>query len=249
MSAADVLEITALTLRIGLVSTLLILLPGVALGWVLARREFRGRSLVQTLVALPMVLPPVAVGLLLLKLLSRSSPVGRAIESLFGGPVLLTWWAAALAAAAMSFPLLVRGAEAGFAAVPERLEHVARSLGASRMRVLASITLPLAARGILHGVVFAFARGMGEFGATVLVAGHIPGQTETLALGMYARIEEFRDRDALILAAVSVVLAFAITYAAESLLRRGAAAPGARRSSANGARATSGAGPGAGAAS
>jgi molybdate transport system permease protein len=219
MSAADVLEITALTLRIGLVSTLLILLPGVALGWLLARRSFRGRTLVQTLVALPMVLPPVAVGLMLLKLFSRDSLVGRAIESVFGGPILLTWWAAALAAAVMSFPLLVRGAEAGFAAVPERLEQVARSLGASRRRVLFAVTLPLAVRGILHGVVFAFARGMGEFGATVLVAGHIPGETETLALGLYARIEDFRDGEALALAGISVVLAFAITFAAEMLLR------------------------------
>lgn len=220
MNAAELLEITALTLRVGLVSTLLILVPGIALGYVLARRDFRGRSLVQTLVTLPMVLPPVAVGLLLLKLLSRDSPMGRAIESLLGGPILLTWWAAALAAAVMSFPLLVRGAEAGFTAVPLRLEQVARSLGSSRMRVMCSITLPLAARGILHGVVFAFARGMGEFGATTLVAGHIPGETETLALGMYARIEDFRDGEAMALAGVSVALAFGITFAAETLLRR-----------------------------
>jgi molybdate transport system permease protein len=115
---ADVAEITALTLRVGLLSTLLILVPGVALGWVLARHEFRGKSLVQTLVALPMVLPPVAVGLGLLLLLSRRGPLGRAAEALLGGPLLLSWWAAALAAAVMSFPLLARGAEEGFAAVP-----------------------------------------------------------------------------------------------------------------------------------
>ncbi len=221
-SAADVLDIALLTLRVGLLSTALILLPGVALGWVLARCEFRGRTLVQTLVALPMVLPPVAVGLALLLLLSRRFAFGRALEDLLGGPVLLTWWAAALASAVMSFPLLVRGAEQGFAAVPRRLEQVARTLGASRVTVFRRVTLPLAARGILYGIVFAFARGLGEFGATTIVAGNMPGRTETLALGMYARIENFRDGDALVLAGISVVLAFGITWCAELFLRRGA---------------------------
>lgn len=220
VDGAELLQITALTLRVGAVSTLLILGPGVALGYLLARREFRGKSLVQTLVALPMVLPPVAVGLGLLMLLSRRGAVGRAAEALLGGSLLLTWWAAALAAAVMSFPLLVRGAEQGFAAVPRRLEQVARSLGASRARVFRTVTLPLAARGILHGVVFAFARGLGEFGATTLVAGNVPGRTETLALGMYARIEEFRTGEALLLAGVSAGLALLITGTAEALLRR-----------------------------
>ncbi len=220
MTPAGILDITLLTLRVGLVSTLIILVPGVLLGWLLARREFRGRALVQTVVSLPLVLPPVAIGLLLLHLLSRRAPVGRAIESLFGGPVLLTWWAAALAAAVMSFPLLVRGAEQGFAAVPRRLEQVASSLGASRSRVFFAVTLPLAGRGILYGVVFAFARGLGEFGATTLVAGHIPGRTETLALAVYARIEEFKDGEAWALAGVSVVLALVITGLAETVLRR-----------------------------
>ncbi|MHC5211394.1 MAG: molybdate ABC transporter permease subunit [Planctomycetota bacterium] len=220
MNGSDVLEITALTLRVGLTSTLMILVPGVALGYLLARREFPGKTLVQTLVALPMVLPPVAVGLGLLMLLSRRGALGRAAESLLGGPLLLSWWAAALAAAVMSFPLLVRGAEQGFAGVPKRLEQVARSLGASPARVFRSVTLPLAARGILHGLVFAFARALGEFGATTLVAGNVPGRTETLALGMYARIEDFRTGEALVLAGVSVALALVITGCAEALLRR-----------------------------
>jgi molybdate transport system permease protein len=215
----EVVSITLLTLRVGLVSTLIILVPAVLLGYLLARYDFPGRSLVQTVVSLPLVLPPVAIGLLLLHVLSRRAPVGWAIEQAFGAPALLTWWAAALAAAIMSFPLLVRGAEQGFAGVPRRLEQVASSLGASRSRVFFRVTLPLAARGILYGVVFAFARGLGEFGATTLVAGHIPGRTETLALGIYARIEQFKDSEAFTLAGVSVVLALLITGLAETLLR------------------------------
>lgn len=219
MTLREVLEITALTLRVGAVATLMILVPGIALGYFLARSRFRGRAIVQALVSLPMVLPPVAVGLALLHLLARNAPLGRAIETLFGAPVLLTWWAAAIASAVMSFPLLVRGAEQGFAGVPVRLEAVARTLGASRRQVFLSITLPLAARGILYGVSFAFARGLGEYGATTLVAGHIPGRTETLALGIYARSQDFKDSQAVSLACMSVVLAFLITAAAEVFLK------------------------------
>jgi molybdate transport system permease protein len=219
VTAGEVLDITLLTLRVGFVSTAIIVVPGVALGYLLARRDFKGRALVQTLVSLPLVLPPVAVGLALLLVLSRRAPIGRTLEGLFGGPVLLTWWAAAIAAAVMSFPLLVRGAEQGFLGVPRRLEQVASSLGATRWRVFVEVTLPLAMRGILYGVVFAFARGLGEFGATTIVAGHIPGRTETLALGIYGRIESFRDSEALILAGVAVVLAVGVTLLAESVLR------------------------------
>ena len=219
MSAADLAGITLLTLRVGLVATLLILVPGVATGWVLARARFPGLSLVRATILLPMVLPPVAVGLFLLELLARSFPVGAALQRLLGEPVLLTWWAAVIASAVMSFPLLVLGAEQGFAAVPRRLEQVAATLGASRARIFLRVTLPLAARAILYGLVFAFARGLGEFGATTLVAGRIPGKTETLALAIYGRIEEFRDRDAALLSLISVLLAFSITALAETCLR------------------------------
>ena len=221
MRAAEVVEITLLTLRIGLVATLVNLVPAVLLGWVLARGRFRGKAVLQTLVALPMVLPPVAVGLLLLAALSRHSALGALLQGAFGGTILLTWWAAALAAAVMSFPLVVLGAQQGFAAVPVRLEQVAATLGASRWQVFSRVSLPLAARGILYGVLFGFARGIGEFGATTLVAGHVPGETETLALAIYARIEAFEEGDAWLLSAVSFLLALAFTGAAELLLRRG----------------------------
>ncbi|MFO0981201.1 MAG: molybdate ABC transporter permease subunit [Planctomycetota bacterium] len=219
MTTGEILEITLLTVKVSATATLLIAPAGIALGYVLARRRFAGRAIAQALISLPMVLPPVAIGLLLLHLLARDGVLGKAAAATFGGPILLTWWAAAIASAVMSFPLLVRGAEQGFAAVPRRLESVARTLGASRSRVFLAITLPLASRGILYGLGFAFARGLGEYGATTVVAGHIPGKTETLALGIYARIHDFNDADAVILSCVSVVLAFLITGAAEIFLQ------------------------------
>ncbi len=149
MSAGELLQIALLSLRVSLVATAVILAPAVALGFLLARGRFRGRALLQALVSLPMVLPPVAIGLVLLILLSRDAWLGARLETLFGGTLLITWWAAALASAVMSFPLLVLGARHGFESVPRRLEQVAATLGAGRARVFVRITLPLAARGIL----------------------------------------------------------------------------------------------------
>jgi molybdate transport system permease protein len=223
VDSATLLGILGLTLKVGLLSTAVMLVPGVALGWLLARRDFPGRTLLRTLVVLPMVLPPVAVGLLLLQMLSTRGALGRFVEQLAGGPVLLTWKAAALASAVMSAPLLILGAEQAFAAVPRRLEQVATTLGASRTIVFTRVTLPLAMRGLLHGLVFSFARSLGEFGATTVVAGDIPGRTETLALGIYARIHAFQDSEAWALAGVSLALALASTWAAERWLRRGQA--------------------------
>ena len=185
MTAAEALAITLLSLRVALVATLATIVPGVLVGYCWRADGSVGSSLLQTLISLPMVLPPVAVGLLLLLVFSRHAPLGRAIEDAFGSPLLLTWWAAAVAAAVMSFPLLVLGAKQGFESVPRRLEQVAASLGATPFQVFRRVSLPLAARGILHGAVFAFARALGEFGATTIVAGNIPGRTETLALGIY----------------------------------------------------------------
>ena len=219
MSARDVAEIALLSLRVSLASTALILVPAVALGLLFARARFRGRSLLKALVSLPMVLPPVAIGLVLLVTFSRDAPIGSWVERVFGQSLILTFWAAVMASGVMSFPLLVLGAQQGFESVPRRLEAVAATLGAGRVRVFSLVTLPLASRGILYGAVFAFARGLGEFGATTLVAGHVPGRTETLSLAIYARIEAFEDSEAFVLAGVSLALALAITVAAETFLR------------------------------
>jgi molybdate transport system permease protein len=215
-----VFHVALFTLGIALLSTLLILPPGVALGWLLARRRWPGKSVVETLVALPLVIPPVATGLILLKLFSRRGLLGRLCENVFGVEIVFTWKAVVLATAVMALPLLVRAARVAFEEVPTRLEDVARTLGAGPWRVFFAISLPLARRGLLAGTVLAFARALGEFGATVMVAGMIPGETITLALGIYHEVQLGHDATAFLLLGLSVVLAFGAVTLSEWLLRR-----------------------------
>jgi len=200
-------------------STLCILPFGVALGWLLARRSFRGKSGLETALALPLVLPPVATGMLLLRLLGRHGPIGGVLERWFGVEIVFTWRAVVVAAAVMSFPLLLRAARVAFEEVDRRLEGVARTLGASDARVFWTITLPLARRGLLAGVVMAFARALGEFGATMLVAGNIPGETATISLSIYRAVQLGEDASALRLVCASAVLAFAALWTGERMLR------------------------------
>ena len=166
------------------------------------------------------MIPPVATGLLLLKLLGRRGPIGGWLERTFGWEVVFTWRGVVVATAVMSFPLLVRTARVAFEGVNPRLEQVARTLGAGPGRVFASITLPLAARGLIAGAVLAFARALGEFGATIMVAGFIPGQTATLALSIYHLVQLGRESEALALLAVSVTIAFGAVWLSEWFLRR-----------------------------
>lgn len=216
----DVLRITLFTLGVAALSTLLILPFGVGLGWLLARRAWPGKAIVETLVALPLVIPPVATGLVLLKLFGRRGPLGHFFERTLGLEIVFTWKAVVLATAVMSVPLLVRSARVAFEEVPVRLEQVARTLGAGPWRAFFTISLPLARRGLLAGGVLAFARALGEFGATVMVAGMIPGETVTLSLGIYQNVQLGRDDAALGLLAISVTLAFGAVAASEWLLRR-----------------------------
>jgi molybdate transport system permease protein len=221
--SAEIWQITGFTLVVAAASTALILPGGVALAWLLARRNWRGKSLIETLVALPLVIPPVATGLLLLKLFGHRGSVGGFLERTLGIEIVFTWRAVVIATALMSFPLLVRTARVAFEAVNPRLEQVARTLGAGDWRVFATITLPLAARGIVAGAVLAFARALGEFGATIMVAGYIPGETATLSLSIYHLVQLGRDAEALGLLAVSLAIAFAAVWLGEGYLRRGRA--------------------------
>jgi len=201
-------------------STLLILPFGLLLAWLLARRDWPGKPVVETLVALPLVMPPVATGLLLLKLLGRRGPLGGWFEAHPGWEIIFTWRGVVAATAVMSFPLFVRTARVAFEGVNPRLEQVARTLGAGPWRVFATVTLPLAARGLVAGALLAFARALGEFGATIMVAGFIPGKTATLALSIYHLVQLGRDDEALALLAVSVAIAFGAVWASEWFLRR-----------------------------
>jgi molybdate transport system permease protein len=218
--SAETWQITWFTLGVAALSTLAILPFGVALAWLLARRDWPGKSLVETVVALPLVMPPVATGLLLLKLLGRRGPLGGWLENTFGWEIVFTWRGVVVATAVMSFPLLVRTARVAFEGVNPRLEQVARTLGARPWRVFATITLPLAARGLVAGAMLAFARALGEFGATIMVAGYIPGQTATLSLSIYHLVQLGRDTEALGLLAISVTLAFGAVWLSEFFLRR-----------------------------
>ena len=213
-------SILALTLRTAALSTILIVPPALATAWLLARKRWRGKSLVETLVALPLVMPPVATGLILLQLLGRRGPIGGWLHRALGVDIVFTWRAVVAAMMVMSFPLLVRAARVAFEEVNPRFEQIARTLGATNARVFATITLPLAARGIISGMLLAFARAIGEFGATILVAGNIPGRTTTLSLAIYNAVQLGRDRDAFHLLGFSVVIAFAAVWIAEVTTRR-----------------------------
>ena len=215
----DQWQIIRFTLLVCLGSSLLILPFGMALAWWLAKTTVRWKSIVETIVSLPLVLPPVATGLILLNLFGRRGPLGAAFRAVFGADVVFTWRAVLVATAVMSFPLLVRTARLGFEAVNPRLEQIAQTLGASFWRVIFTVTIPLAARGILAGFLLSFARAIGEFGATILVAGNIPGKTTTLSLAIYSLVQLGKDQDAYILVLVAALLAFGAIFLSEALVR------------------------------
>jgi molybdate transport system permease protein len=212
-------QITSFTIATALAATALMLPPGIAVAWLLARNRVRGQALIETAVSLPLVLPPVATGVLLLKLLGRRGPVGRLLETV-DVEVIFTWKAVVLAMVVMGLPLVIRSARAGFEQVDRRYEAVAATLGARPLRVFFTISLPLALPGVLAGGVLGFARAIGEFGATIMVAGSIPGETRTLAVAIYSFTETGRDDEAMVLIGMSLAIAFAALWASNHLARR-----------------------------
>jgi molybdate transport system permease protein len=211
--------IVAFTLQSALVSTAIVVPLGLLIASVLARLTWRGKSVVETIVALPLVMPPVATGLILLKLLSRHGILGAMLDR-WGIEIVFTWRAVVAAMVVMSMPLFVRSARVALEEVNVRYEQVARTLGATEPRVFFTVTLPLAARGLSGGTILAFARAIGEFGATILVAGNIPGRTQTMALAIYDRVQLGKDSDAYRLLVVSVIIAFTALWINEAIMRR-----------------------------
>jgi molybdate transport system permease protein len=199
-------------------STILILPFGIAAALGLARYRGPGKGALETILSLPLILPPTAVGLLLLELLSRRAPLGGWLAAR-GIEVVFTWKAVLLATAVMSFPLLVRSARTAFEEVDPRLVGIARTLGLGPFAAFFRVTLPLSWRGVMAGTVLAFSRALGEFGATVMVAGNIPGRTQTLALAIFHDSQIGRDDRALVLAGVTVALAFAALWLTEWITR------------------------------
>lgn len=213
--------IIALSLRVSLVAVALTLPFAFALAWALARARFPGKLLLDALVHLPLVIPPVVTGWMLLIAFGRTGPIGRFLEQTLGLTLMFRWTGAALAAAVMALPLMVRAIRLSIESVDMRLEQAARTLGATRWRAFLTITLPLSLPGIAAGAVLGFARSIGEFGATISFVSNIPGETQTLPLAIYAALqvpggEEMVAR----LAFVSVALSFAALIASELIVRR-----------------------------
>ncbi|HEX5398376.1 MAG TPA: molybdate ABC transporter permease subunit [Verrucomicrobiae bacterium] len=218
MTAAE-WQIVWFTVWVAALSTLAILPVGLALAFALARRHWPGKTVVETLVTLPLVMPPVATGLILLEMFKKPGIIGGFLHRL-NFDVVFTWRAVLLALGVMSLPLLVRSARTAFEEVNPRLEQIARTLGANGWRVFFTITVPLAARGIVGGMLLAFARALGEFGATIMIAGNIQGKTQTISLAIFQDVQSYQDAQAYRLLAVSVVLAFAAVWGSEFFLRR-----------------------------
>jgi molybdate transport system permease protein len=217
--SSGALEIAGFSAAMALLATAVALPPAVLLGWLLARRSFAGRSLLETLFTLPLVMPPVATGLILLRLLGRRSPIGQSLDAA-GLEIVFTWKAVVIAMAVMSLPIILLTAKAGFQQLNPRFEQMAASLGASPVRVFFRVSLPLASRSLIAAALLGFARALGEFGATIMIAGGIPGQTETLSVAIYRLTEIGREDDAMGLMFLSVALAFIAMLASNHVLRR-----------------------------
>jgi len=212
------LEALFLSLKVAIWSVLITLPLGLFTAWLLARKDFYGRAFINGIVYLPLVLPPVVIGFFLLAMLGRHGPIGQLLDNMFGITVIFTWQGAAIASAIMSFPLMVRAIRISIENVDTKLEAAARTLGASPFRVFYSITLPLISPGILAGTLLAFARSLGEFGATITFVSNIPGETRTLPLAIYSLVQTpGGDTGALRLVILSVIIALMALLISEYL--------------------------------
>jgi molybdate transport system permease protein len=209
-----------LSLRVAVLSTGISLAAGLWLAWLLANREFRGKEALDAAVTLPLVLPPTVLGFYLLVVLGRESALGRLYEWITGGPLVFTWQAAVIAALFHSTPLLVKSARAALESVDRTFERAARNLGASEWAVFRRVSLPLARRSILAAAALAFARSLGDFGVTIMIAGNIPGRTQTVAVAIYDAVEGGNGALARVLVLVVSAVALAILYLANRLAPR-----------------------------
>lgn len=208
-----------LTLKVALVATLIAGVVGVLLGWWLARRPFAGRSIVDALLMLPMVLPPTVIGYYLIVLIGRNGAIGQYLDRWFGINLIFTWQGAVIAASVVSLPLVYKGARAAFEEVDGRFANAARTLGAGELEVFLRVSLPLAIRGITAGLMLAFARAMGEFGATLMIAGNLPGKTQTLSIAVYEAVQAGNDGRALWLTLVISVVCIVVLVVSGRLLQ------------------------------
>lgn len=217
------MEVLRNTLLWAALATALVMVPGTLVAYVLARRDFRGKRIVSTLFSLPLVLPPTAVGYLLLRTFAVDGPLGRDTLGM-DLDVILTWKAVVVACAVMATPLVVRTARVSFEAVDPRYEDMARTLGHGRAATFLCYTLPMARRGLMAALILGFTRAVGEFGATIILAGNIPGRTQTLATAIFSAQQAGREGEANVLLVIALVAGFVAVYASEALSQKQAAA-------------------------
>lgn len=221
MLTAEEWEILGLSLRVAIACVVISLPAGIGLGWLLARCDFRGKAIVDGILHLPLVLPPVVTGYFLLVLFGKQGPLGQLFEDVFGIQFAFDWKGAVLASAIVGFPLMLRAIRLAIEGVDERLEGVARTLGSSRWRAFVSVTLPIAAPGVVAGALLSFARSLGEFGATITFVSNIQGETRTIPSAIFTYLNQpGGEAPALRLVVVSVVLSLAATVASEIVSRR-----------------------------
>ncbi|MEQ1882396.1 MAG: molybdate ABC transporter permease subunit [Burkholderiales bacterium] len=219
MTSQAVLVPLLLTLKVAAWATLFATLLGVGIGWVVARFRFVGRDVFDAAMTLPMVMPPTVLGYYLLVLLGRRGPIGEWLETHFGITLVFTWQGAVIASCVVAFPLVYKAAVTAFEGVERELEQAARVLGKSEWEVFVRVTLPLAWRGILAGAMLGFARALGEFGATLMIAGNLPGRTQTLSIAIYDAVESGRDHVANFLVIVTSIVCISILVASGRLLK------------------------------
>ena len=219
ITAAEIAALS-LSIKVALLSLVVTFPLGLLVGWLLAKRTFPGKAFLNTLVMLPLVLPPIVSGYLLLILLGKHGFIGRFIYQTFGVEIVFSELSVVIAVSVISFPLLVRGIVTGMEAVPVELENAARTLGASPIKVFFTITLPMAHRGVIGGTILGFSKSLGEFGATIMVAGNIPGKTQTMALAIFSAVHLGEDVSVYRLVFISTVVAFAAIWLTERFTLR-----------------------------
>jgi molybdate transport system permease protein len=210
-----------LSLQVTACATAIVAVTGIAFGYLLARHEFPGRGLVDAVASAPIVMPPTVLGYYLLVAIGRNSPIGQAWEAVFGSPLVFSWQGAVVAASVSSFPFCLRSARAAIESIDRRYEAVGQVMGLPAWRVTVQITLPLARRGIMAGIALAFARALGDFGTTVMVAGNIPGRTQTMPIAVYDAVQAFDYDRAGTLAIVLLAVAVLVLVAVRRLERTG----------------------------
>lgn len=208
LTKPEFLDPLLLSLKVSLISSVIVFLIGIWVAWRMTTRRIRGKTLLETVFLLPMVLPPTVIGFILLLLAGRRTWFGRLIERLFDHSFIFTWWAAVAAAVVVSFPLVYQSLKTGFQSIERELQDSARSMGANERQVLLHITMPLAWRAMVTAYVLGFARGLGEFGATLMVAGNIPGRTQTIPTGIFFAVDSGNTSLAWLLSGATITLSF-----------------------------------------